>query len=279
MGASRSALRGRLPPCRSPRAPRGAPPSAPPARSPRSPSREAHPPRRSRSRSPSAPARRGRSRTSRSPSPASARCARRRSWRSRRTSARATSPSRRGACDFDGPALAERAGRRAAGDPDPGTIDRCDDFSVAFHAIDRTRRALARYAHVVVLYPGFTNCAWGGRAGMPGAVVTSMPDANVLLHEIGHNIGLDHARSLECGASSGYAASFGRRCGGSEYGDLYDSMGGARRRLLGLGAGGRRAPAAHARARGARHGPLPGRRRRPTPRRAPSPSACRGRAR
>ncbi len=108
----------------------------------------------------------------------------------------------------------------------PGTIDRCDDFSVAFHAIDRTRRALARYAHVVVLYPGFTNCAWGGRAGMPGAVVTSMPDANVLLHEIGHNIGLDHARSLECGASSGYAASFGRRCGGSEYGDLYDSMGG-----------------------------------------------------
>lgn len=107
----------------------------------------------------------------------------------------------------------------------PAGIDRCDDFAVVDQVLFRTRADLTRYAHVVVLYPGFTGCNWGGRAGLPGATVAASPEIEILVHELGHNIGLDHARTLDCAASDGWPTSLGTRCGGQEYGDIFDVMG------------------------------------------------------
>src|SRR3989442_2613568 len=78
---------------------------------------------------------------------------------------------------------------------------------------------------IVYLFPNLSSCSWSGLAyvGFPhkawingtGAVVTQ-----VISHEMGHNFGLLHAGSINCGA-----VSIGGSCGVAEYGDPFDTMG------------------------------------------------------
>ena len=83
----------------------------------------------------------------------------------------------------------------------------------------------SNYNFVVYLFPNLSSCGWAGLAyvGFPhkawingtGAFATQ-----IVAHEMGHNFGLLHAGSLNCGA-----VSMGGSCGVAEYGDPFDTMG------------------------------------------------------
>jgi hypothetical protein len=84
------------------------------------------------------------------------------------------------------------------------------------------------YNFVVYLFPALASCGWNGLAyvGFPhkswingtGSFITQ-----VIAHEIGHNFGLLHAGSVNCGS-----VSIGGSCSVAEYGDPWDTMGNQR---------------------------------------------------
>ena len=70
-------------------------------------------------------------------------------------------------------------------------------------------------------------CGTNSSGEMPGRVTwiregTTYRD--VLTHELGHNLGLDHANSLICRMGK-LRITQGKKCDGQEYGDLWDAMG------------------------------------------------------
>ena len=107
----------------------------------------------------------------------------------------------------------------------------CDTFS------DNIRKAsvaagvdLARYEHVIVHVP-LDSCGFAGLGSLGGGsvmVVSSGFKSNVLVHEIGHNLGLEHAGLLSCGSSAApksFVADWSTACERSEYGDNFSPMG------------------------------------------------------
>jgi hypothetical protein len=106
----------------------------------------------------------------------------------------------------------------------------CSSFTNIGTAADAAALALgssynpSNYNFVVYLFPS-QSCGWLGLAyvGFPhkawingtGAFTTQ-----VVSHEMGHNFGLLHAGSINCGA-----ASIGGSCSVAEYGDPFDTMG------------------------------------------------------
>jgi Bacterial Ig-like domain (group 3)/Gametolysin peptidase M11 len=87
---------------------------------------------------------------------------------------------------------------------------------------------VAAYEFKVYVFPRLAACGWSGLAyiGSPkkawingaGSAVTS-----VIAHEMGHNFGLLHAASVDCGTRS-----IGGSCTASEYGDPFSTMGNQR---------------------------------------------------
>jgi hypothetical protein len=70
-------------------------------------------------------------------------------------------------------------------------------------------------------------CATNSRGEMPGRVTwirEAKPYLGVLVHELGHNLGLDHANSLIC-SKSGHRVPQAGKCYTQEYGDVWDAMG------------------------------------------------------
>jgi hypothetical protein len=70
-------------------------------------------------------------------------------------------------------------------------------------------------------------CSTNSRGEMPGRVTwirEAKPYLGVLVHELGHNLGLDHANSLIC-TKSGRRVPQAGTCYTEEYGDLWDAMG------------------------------------------------------
>lgn len=103
----------------------------------------------------------------------------------------------------------------------------CDSTAIAQQADAAASQAgvvLANYAHKIYLFPTVSSCGWSGLGTVGGRPSRSWINGAFSLqtvgHELGHNLGLYHAHSLECGTSA-----LGNSCQSSEYGDRNDIMG------------------------------------------------------
>jgi hypothetical protein len=104
----------------------------------------------------------------------------------------------------------------------------CDTTAIANSAQQAAAGAganLASYDHLVYAFPQ-NACTWQGRGSVGGspsqAWVNEWFELGIVGHELGHNFGLYHSRSMDCGSLS-----IGTNCTTDEYGDIMDLMGGA----------------------------------------------------
>jgi hypothetical protein len=110
----------------------------------------------------------------------------------------------------------------------PMSSTTCDKTAISTYAQQAAVAAganLSSYNHYVYAFP--TNaCAWAGVGTIGGspseAWLNGWFDLQEFGHELGHNFGLFHSRSMDCGA-----AVTGSNCTTDEYGDLLDFMGSA----------------------------------------------------
>lgn len=110
----------------------------------------------------------------------------------------------------------------------PVSANTCDTTAITNYAQQAAANAganLSAYDHMVYAFPQ-NACAWQGRGSVGGspsqAWVNEWFELGIVGHELGHNFGLYHSRSMDCGSTS-----IGSNCTTSEYGDLFDLMGGA----------------------------------------------------
>lgn len=110
----------------------------------------------------------------------------------------------------------------------PVSSTTCDTTAIANYAQQAAAAAganLAAHDHLVYAFPQ-NACTWQGRGSVGGspsqAWVNEWFELGIVGHELGHNFGLYHSRSMDCGA-----VSIGSNCTISEYGDIFDLMGGA----------------------------------------------------
>jgi hypothetical protein len=104
----------------------------------------------------------------------------------------------------------------------------CDSSTLASLATKAASAAgvsVSSYAHHVFAFPA-NACSWLGLGTVGGnpskAWIRGSFSLGVLAHEMGHNLGLWHSHSLDCGA-----AITGGSCSIGEYGDPFDMMGGS----------------------------------------------------
>lgn len=87
---------------------------------------------------------------------------------------------------------------------------------------------LSAYDHVMFAWPRTESCLWNGRGQLGGSqtYINGRLIPHVISHELGHNLGAHHARSLTCRDADGrQPASYGQGCIVDEYGDPFDVMG------------------------------------------------------
>jgi hypothetical protein len=108
----------------------------------------------------------------------------------------------------------------------PVSYNTCDTTAIATYAQQAAVAAganLAAYDHQVFAFPQNV-CTWQGRGSVGGtpsqAWINEWFDLGTVGHELGHNFGLYHSRSLDCGG-----VSIGTNCTSEEYGDTLDIMG------------------------------------------------------
>lgn len=110
----------------------------------------------------------------------------------------------------------------------PVSFNTCDTAAIATYANQAATAAganLSAYDHLVYAFPQ-NACTWQGRGSVGGspsqAWVNEWFELGIVGHELGHNFGLYHSRSMDCGD-----VTIGSNCTISEYGDIFDLMGGA----------------------------------------------------
>ena len=105
----------------------------------------------------------------------------------------------------------------------------CDYNTIASQAKQKAAAAgfvLSNYRRYVYAFPPNT-CTWWGLGSVGGNPSQAWVNTKwgftlpVIGHEMGHNFGLYHSHSLDCGAASIAATG----CSASEYGDIFDMMG------------------------------------------------------
>lgn len=115
----------------------------------------------------------------------------------------------------------------------PSSSAVCDPDTWMFAANSAAAAAgvdLTGYQHKVYLFPGVAACAWAGAADMPGSdsFINGTLSVRVIAHELGHNIGAQHASTISC-QDAGARVAFSASCTQNEYGDPFDVMGAALR--------------------------------------------------
>lgn len=105
----------------------------------------------------------------------------------------------------------------------------CDVSAIATQAKAAAASAgyvLSNYARLVYVFPS-NACGWWGMGTVGGSPSQAWIhtkygfSVKVVGHEMGHNLGLFHSHSLDCGSAAVAASG----CTASEYGDLFDLMG------------------------------------------------------
>ena len=85
---------------------------------------------------------------------------------------------------------------------------------------------LGNYNNLIYLFPDNSSCGWAGLGEVGGTLtwINGYDNSSLYSHELGHNVGMGHASSKDCGtkAIDSYV-----NCSNSEYGDGYDVMGGS----------------------------------------------------
>ncbi|MFC3530803.1 Ig-like domain-containing protein [Vogesella facilis] len=104
----------------------------------------------------------------------------------------------------------------------------CDYMVIRDAALQAASNAgvnLSAYGRHVIVMPKNSTCSWAGLGTVGGAPSTAWMNGNLtrkpFTHEFGHNLGMWHSHSLECGSTT-----LGSSCTRSEYGDWFDTMGG-----------------------------------------------------
>ena len=104
----------------------------------------------------------------------------------------------------------------------------CDTNAIRSHAQQAAQAdgyVLSNYRRFIYAFPSNSGCSgWWGLGQVGGSTTHSWINGSLALrvlgHELGHNVGLYHARALECGATV-----LSDPCSAVEYGDPSDIMG------------------------------------------------------
>jgi chitodextrinase len=85
---------------------------------------------------------------------------------------------------------------------------------------------LSSYRHVVYAFPRASSCGWAGLASLGGrnSWINGSMTLRTVTHELGHNVGVHHASTLNC-TQSGVRVTLSSSCTRSEYGDPFSIMG------------------------------------------------------
>ncbi len=85
---------------------------------------------------------------------------------------------------------------------------------------------LSGYDHVIYVFPKRSACTWLGIAVVSGgwAMINGNLGVHPIAHELGHNLGLEHAGSMTCFAGS-QRVQISNSCAVYEYSDPFDVMG------------------------------------------------------
>ena len=90
--------------------------------------------------------------------------------------------------------------------------------------------SIAGYQHQMFVFPRATACGWAGLADVSGntSFINGTLSTSVISHELGHNLGSQHASAYSCVEGS-VRVTVSRSCTASEYGDPFDVMGSSSR--------------------------------------------------
>jgi hypothetical protein len=113
--------------------------------------------------------------------------------------------------------------------PIPVPVAGCDYYAIAYAADAAARSAgwePSAYNHILYALPDNESCDWGGLGQMPGRRIwiNGRLATSVVAHELGHNLGANHANAYRC-TNGGAAVTLSGTCTSSEYGDPFDIMG------------------------------------------------------
>jgi hypothetical protein len=103
----------------------------------------------------------------------------------------------------------------------------CDAFgmdSYVWQAAADDGIDIGSYRRLIYIFPKVSDCGWTGMGTVGGtpsrAWINGALELRTLGHELGHNLGLRHARALDCGSEI-----IGDNCISITYGDGFDIMG------------------------------------------------------